>query len=202
VRLRGSHADERQHTVTRLFFAIALPDAVRRELDGSLESIRGRIGNEIRWTPTHQLHVTLRFLGDVDAHRIPGLREAARAAVGARDPFRLSFAGLGAFPNLRRPKVIWLGVKPVPALVEVRAAVEEAVVSAGLERDARPFRPHVTLGRVRRTASAPAPFSGRGFDLVFGQTVRVDRVALVESVLGRGGATHAPVAEFPLGRRR
>lgn len=132
----------------RTFVAVPLsPECARTlaEMQGALR----RFGADVRWTAVPSIHLTLKFLGEIDPSILPGLSGALRA-LPASAPFTLRLEGMGTFPNLQRPRVIWCGIEgDGPALSLLQGSVETACVQAGFERETRPFQPHLTLGRVQ-----------------------------------------------------
>lgn len=147
-----------------------------------------------RLTPIVNWHITLRYLGAVDQvtyeRFLGGLGE-----LGECDPFRLGLGGIGAFPDPRRATVVWVGVdRGVDRLHDLAAFCEEAAQGAGLAPEDRPFRPHLTLARVRPPADVTAivdtPIPARWL---------VDRVIVFKTVTGRGGARYEPLETVPLG---
>ncbi len=115
------------------------------EMQGALR----KFGADVRWTAIPSIHLTLKFLGEMDPAVLPELKGALRA-LSASDPFTLRLEGMGAFPTLQRPRVIWCGIEgDRPALSLLQENVEMACVNAGFEKEDRPFQPHLTLGRVQ-----------------------------------------------------
>ena len=183
----------------RSFIAIELDDATRRATAAAIRELReGPGGDRIRWARPEALHVTLRFLGDIDPARVPALGAALRAEAAAVPPFALTFSELGAFPSLRRPQVVLFRVGPQPPLAALAGAVERAVVQAGFAAETRPFRPHLTLGRARRGKRVPvtAPVTPPGDSRV------VDEIVLFRSQLAHSGATHTPLDRIAIGAGR
>ncbi len=134
----------------RTFIAIELPDEVRAGLAGIQEELKRR-GEGVKWVRPEGIHLTLKFLGNVPADRIEEIIRAVREACVGFSPFQLSFAGLGCFPNLRRPRVIWVGVEgETETLARLQKAIEDNLDALGFPREKRGFSPHLTLGRVRR----------------------------------------------------
>lgn len=180
--------------IYRLFIAAELPEPVRAELARAQDRLR-RGGPPVKWVAPQAMHLTLRFLGDTDAARLPELSAAMREALADRRAAALRLAAAGAFPNLGRPNVIWAGVDGALAdLAAAVAALEQRLVALGFPREPKPFRAHLTLGRVRREAS-------REQQERLGADVRAlpplepiewaaGRVALFRSDLGREGAVY------------
>lgn len=155
-----------------------------------------RTGRSVRWTPVEQLHITVRFLGDVDPPGVAGVGERLAEAARECGPFDLPLGGVGAFPSMRRPRVVWLGAGPSPGITALRSSVETAVGECGFKAEERPFRPHITLGRVRspRRGSSPPAEPGELARLAgaieFRMEVSLTHLYLMESRLGADGARH------------
>jgi 2'-5' RNA ligase len=182
----------------RTFLAIPLPEARRR---AAAEAGRG-LGLEPRdwrFVPEDGLHLTLRFLGEVEPARSKAMEPTWRRAVLGIGPLPLRLGGAGAFPDARRPRVVWLGLTDGTAggaLERLAESLEGAARAAGFPPEPRPFFPHVTLARVRRPGRiAPCSCEAVG---ELGAFV-ADRVVLFRSELARGGARYVEEASFPLG---
>ena len=185
----------------RCFVAVSLADPARAAVTEYLASLRATVAG-VAWARPEQLHLTLKFLGNVAPARLPALAARLAEAVGAIDACIAEVAGVGAFPNLARPQVLWVGVR-APSLATLADAVEASSAAEGFPRETRPFRPHVTLGRVRergRRATPELALLARDGDRAFG-TSALREATLFRSVLGSGGARHTVVASFPLAAR-
>lgn len=181
----------------RTFVALELS---RSQKDGilSLTEALKRRGIRASWSRSATLHLTLRFLGDVEASRIGDVVEAARAAISGVEPFVFATAGLGAFPSPRRPRVIWLGVEPSPELFELQSGLERELERVGFPRERRPFKPHLTVGRVRNPGDAAGlPDVLAALDAPHEETIVRD-VRVMRSTLARGGAVHEVLERLPL----
>jgi len=133
----------------RSFVAIELPGRVRESLAALRERLR-KSGAAASWVREENMHLTLRFLGDVAEPDLERLSETLGEALRPFSPLTLRIQNLGAFPNPRRPNVIWAGVETLSGtLLEVQAAVEAAARAIGLPPDDKPFHPHITLARIR-----------------------------------------------------
>jgi 2'-5' RNA ligase len=191
--------EERSDAPIRAFVAIPLDAELRRSTVAAIARLRESPGGDrFRWARPETLHVTLRFLGDIDPARVPGLGSALRTEVAATAPFALTLGALDAFPSLRRPRAVFLHVGPAEPLAALAAAVERAVVTAGFAPELRPFRPHLTLGRARRGRPAPVTASVTPP----GDSPVVAEIVLYQSRLGRSGATHTPLDRIALGAGR
>jgi 2'-5' RNA ligase len=155
-----------------------------------------RVAGGVGWVATDNLHITVKFLGQVPLPRLGEIGDAVGRAVTGAQPFDLAIQGLGAFPTATRPRVVWAGLgdgaEPLGALA---ARVEDALAALGFEREARAFSPHVTLGRVREPRRDPRLeakiLAGAGER--FG-TVRVDRVCVMRSELSPRGARYSEMS--------
>jgi 2'-5' RNA ligase len=133
----------------RTFIAIPLPPEVRALLDEMQKPLRS-FGASVKWTAIPSIHLTLKFLGEIEPGSLPRLVELLRAAAAAEHRFTLRLHGLGGFPNLHSPRVIWCGLDgELQSLESLQKKVEAACVGAGFAPEERPFHPHLTLGRVR-----------------------------------------------------
>jgi RNA 2',3'-cyclic 3'-phosphodiesterase len=178
----------------RLFFALPLPAEVKERLRPSLEAARNAGGEGVGFTRVSQIHFTLAFLGEQ-----PSADAALSAGEALRDheAFELAIGGAGAFPNTARPRVLWLGVTEGAAQLIVAAQrLRRALQSGGLAVEERPFRPHLTVGRVRPRGEKGARLALSA--IAPGELARcmVREACLMQSVLGKGGATHTPIETF------
>jgi 2'-5' RNA ligase len=196
----GDFDPETQMAHLRLFIAIDPPDATRRALTRTLREIKPELQG-IRWVRPETLHLTLKFLGDTPEESIPELTAAARQAFRAIRPAKLSFCGLGVFPNRRRPSVLWAGIEGGKDwLTNTVASLERALADIGIPPEARSFRPHLTLGRIGRGTHLPAAELSRVLETYasrsFGEGP-ITEATLFASTLTPQGAIHEQVAEFP-----
>lgn len=172
----------------RLFVAVTFPEELRLRLWRQTAELRAG-ESPVRWVGPERLHLTLKFIGAVEEGRVGALSRAVDAAAREGTPFRLELRGTGAFPSLDRPRVWWVGAQPAPELVALQARVEDALAELGVEREDRPFHPHVTLGRSRRGAGREAlgavAAAARGASPEAEHLV--EEIELVRSRLGSGG---------------
>ena len=185
----------------RTFIAVNLTDdalaALARLSDALAERWPPRA---VRWVRPRNIHLTLRFLGPTDPDLVPALGAGLDAAASAASPFMLRLEGLGTFPGLRRPRVIWVGLQdPQERLVPLKEAVDRMVRPLGWDGEDRAFRPHLTLGRVRDGARPPAgDWMRQPPDCSF----EVGALHLMESRLRPRGAEYATLHSAALGGRR
>ena len=183
----------------RTFIAVELPAPVREALaQVCLQLAAAWAGGPVRWTPTDNLHLTLRFLGDTDEERIGPVRDLLDGIAAAAVPLELDLGVVGAFPNVRRPRVIWAGLEGEgrEGLDLLQGRVEHGVRALGWEREGRAFHPHLTLGRVRQ--GAPEPPARWLRVRVPARQVPVRELVLVRSVLTPAGADYGCLHRVPL----
>ena len=138
----------------RTFLAIRVPPWASEVLAGCIRQLSDQAPQGVRWVDPSGIHLTLRFLGNIPVRLVEDVLAAQQSAVQAVQPFTLELVGLGAFPNLQRPRVVWAGVSgDTEALGRLQQSVERELESVGFPPDRRPFSPHLTLGRVGRQAS-------------------------------------------------
>jgi 2'-5' RNA ligase len=175
----------------RLFIAVNLPDEVRQALHAAAAPLR-RAALPVKWVEPEGLHVTLKFLGGVDAGRLEAVTRALEQACRGARGFPLPISGFGAFPSPERARVIWAGCEAAPPLELLQHGVEREFAALDFPIEGRPFRPHLTLGRARPEARGGI----RGLaellaGLEFADEITVRSVELMESTLGPGGARYA-----------
>lgn len=172
----------------RLFVAIRPPDPIRHALAGAMGGIEGA-----RWQDDGQIHLTLRFCGEIESWQADDLHmQLSRIAFA---PFPLAIAGTGCFEKKGRVHTLWAGLAPSAALSALQARVERACRQAGLEPESRSFTPHVTLARMALPGAAVAPWLA-DHALLATPPWQVDGFALYESTLTAKGARYTRLAEF------
>jgi RNA 2',3'-cyclic 3'-phosphodiesterase len=181
----------------RAFLALELGETARSTL-ADLQAELARTLDGWRWTRREALHLTLRFLGEIDERAELAARERFAAAARTIAAFDAVTRELGCFPDARRPRVLWIGVREIdgePRLGRLAEALERAAQASGLAPERRPFEGHLTLARAPRGGrpSAPAERAGRAVP------IPVTEVVLFESRLGPTGARYTARARFPLG---
>jgi RNA 2',3'-cyclic 3'-phosphodiesterase len=178
----------------RTFIAIDLPDGIQQALD-RFEKALQEAQAAITWVRPERIHLTLKFLGDVSPERIPEIQRSLETVAGTLSPFRLKPSGCGAFPSLKQMRVIWVGMQgDGAALNGLQRGVEEAMMHLGFKREDRPFRPHLTLGRLKGRQHlrhlqdlliAHQSFEAEAFD--------VTELVLYKSELRPEGARYTPL---------
>ena len=184
----------------RLFFAIELSEPVRAALDHAIAPLRVAEPG-LAWVPSTKLHLTMKFFGEVPEPDAPRLAAAADVVAARHQPFEMTLGGVGAFPNFRRARVVWIGVATDPRLELLHHDLEVACGEAGFEVEGRPFRPHITLARVRTplTLDRVKPFARAARRVAYAASDEVRALGLLESTLGSSAAGYRRVHAAPLG---
>lgn len=184
----------------RLFVAVNFPAELREAVWAAVAPAR-RGGEAVRWVRPENIHLTLKFLGEVTEERTAALPAAlGRAAAGTR-AFDVTVGGGGAFPDQQRPRIFWIGVTPEPALELLQHAVEREFAPLGFPTEGRPFHPHLTLGRAERSAAgrdlqrAVARLLAVGYE----GTARIEAIDLMQSTTRPSGTIYEAVHRERLG---
>ncbi|MCX7005828.1 MAG: RNA 2',3'-cyclic phosphodiesterase [Kiritimatiellaeota bacterium] len=180
--------------VLRAFVAVEIPDEVRAALAAEQARLK-KLGAHVGWAAPETIHITLLFLGDIFGAQVAPLAAALDAVAAQHAPFELAVAGLGWFGPQNSPRVIWAGVSdPDGKLAALQRQIGEQARALGLRTEARPFHPHLTLGRTRPGGHAMLPALTAALrqanDTAYGQCV-VDSVRLMQSRLEPAGARHS-----------
>lgn len=187
----------------RAFIAIELPEEARAELGRMIDALRKAVGGgggkDLKWVNPDNIHLTLKFLGDVAPEMIDEVAGAMDEAASGTGPMSLAIGGVGGFPNLRSPRVVWAGLDAPEELAELHEALEDALAPLGFAPEERAFRPHLTLCRVK------APAAGRSIGpkaeaLDPGEKVRftAGSISLIKSVLTPKGPKYTVLKEVHL----
>ncbi len=189
--------------VIRAFIAIDLSPEIRRRLDQVSSQLKQRLdGIPIRWVPASNIHLTLKFLGDVSLNNLEMLKKVLQTEVEGHHPFEVSVGGLGAFPTVRHPRVVWIGVEAPTDLASIQRGVDSAMGKLGYAQEDRPFSAHLTLGRVSRNANSRDTHQiGETLEATkigFLGVVQVDAILLFKSDLQPTGSVYTKLFSAPL----
>ncbi len=176
---------------SRLFVGLPVPEPLATQLTLLGGGIEGA-----RWESADKLHLTLRFLGDVDGGARTDLDAALRTV--SADPFEITLRGCGHFPPRGDPRVLWVGIAPCPALLALQTRIEAAVRGAGFDPEPRKFSPHVTLARLRNAPARKVAAWISSHALWDAPPFAVEAFTLFSSVLGPRGSKHTPETDYPL----
>ena len=188
----------------RAFIAVELPPPTREALAGVVGQLHGLVDDGVRWIRPESLHLTLRFLGNIDIESVPAVSDAVSRCAASSRPFEAALGGIGGFERLRAMRVIWIAVAgEIGPLIELHGSVEGELESLGFARERREFRPHLTLGRVRENAPVPqrraVAEALAAVDLGAGAELPVERVSLIRSVLTPAGSEYTRLHTARLG---
>lgn len=174
----------------RLFFGLELPGELRMRIGALSTGI-----DRARWVEAENLHVTLRFIGEVEE---PAMEDIAQEAAAIRfEPFAVRLSGAGHFERRGRVSAVWLGVEPDPALTALRDRIEAAAVRAGQPPEGRKFRPHVTVARLARARPGEVRDWLAANTMFRAVPFTVERFTLFSSTLGRSGSSYVAECRFP-----
>lgn len=183
----------------RTFIAIELPVAVSRELAAIQQRLRDR-GLKLRWVKPGNIHLTLKFLGDIMPADIQDIEPAMQTAAQATPPFDLTVQGLGVFPGIRRPRVLWSGLGGAPErLARLYSSLEDDLAERGIAREKRPFKGHLTLARIKGALDSRRLLSAIEAEGLFEPLpLPVSELVLFQSRLQPAGAVYTPLVRIGL----
>lgn len=194
-------------SVIRAFIAIEMSSEIKQGLDELFAQLQGQTQDmPVRWVPVENIHLTLKFLGNVSPANIEVMKKILQAEASRHEEFEVSVGELGAFPSTRRPRVVWVKVQAPPELDALQRGIEDETSRLGYTREDRAFKPHLTLGRVSRNASAEkvSHFS----EVLESQKVGyigamcVRSIHLYRSDLKPTGAEYTLLVDAPLGAKK
>jgi 2'-5' RNA ligase len=189
-------------SMVRLFIAVEIPVELQQKVYKETAKLRKELDSLIRWVAVEHMHLTLRFLGDVSPSNVEFLMQMLRNEAEAVPCFNIQLAGLGSFPSLRRPRVLYIGIQAPAALDTLQRGIESASRRLGYESEERPFSAHLTLGRAKQNATATdqqkirRAIESTQVDLL--GSARVDSVHLFKSDLKPSGSVYTHLYSAPL----
>ena len=186
----------------RAFIAVEIPHEIQQAIYDKAISVLNKMTNSlIRWVPPENMHLTLKFLGDVSPSNVDMLTQILRTEADSSHCFDIRVGGIGSFPSLRRPRVIYIGIQAPAVLETLQHGVESASRRLGYESDERAFSPHLTIGRVKQDASASDQQKIRlaleNIHIDSLGTARVDSVHLFKSDLKPSGSVYTKLFSAP-----
>lgn len=183
----------------RSFLALDPPEEVLREITAVQNRLRKLIEGDIRWVRPEGIHLTFKFFGDVSVDDVANIATVVEKAVEGERPFSLSIGGAGVFPDPHRPRVIWLGMNgDVERLLVFQKGLDQALLQIGFPREERPFRPHLTLGRIKTSKGliGLAQALEAGEEYTAGRFI-ASGLSLMQSELTPRGAIYTKLKWFP-----
>jgi len=189
--------------ILRSFVALEIPAEIQSAIARSTASLQKALPKPlIRWVVPQNVHLTFKFLGDVSTANLEQLAEALKTEVGSHETFTMSVGGLGAFPNPRRARVVWIGLETPPAFMSLLRGVEAVSTRLGYASEERPLSPHLTIGRVGQNVSGiDSQRIRNGLEgTVVGAlgTICVDAVNIYKSDLQPAGAVYTLLYNLPM----
>jgi len=189
----------------RVFIAIELSSHVSDAIQKETARLRQTLGNEvIRWVPTQNMHLTLKFIGETSTSHLDFLKQLIAREANAHQQFNLQLGGLGSFPNLRKPHLLWIGVHAPAELASLQKSIEAGTTRLGYEQEERAFSPHLSIGRVRQNISQPELQKIRTtLDTIQLGNIgiaRVDSIHLFKSDLQPSGSIYTKLFSAPLSK--
>lgn len=178
----------------RTFICFELSEAIKKEL-AQLQLDVKKLGRGVRWSNPDDIHLTLKFLGDVEENLITDITEAVKAAAAQTAAFQISISGTGAFPNFDHPRVYWVGIKEASgALVRVQSNIENELQRIGFAKEQRKFSPHLTLGRVKSSDGLKEISAALQKVMLRNLNFLADKIIVMKSELQPGGAQYTPLS--------
>lgn len=185
----------------RLFLAINLPPDVRQAIATEVAAPLQMVAPELAWVREPSLHLTVKFLGEQPPELVPDLVAALRIVGERNKVIEVEIGGVGAFPNFRRPRVVWIGVSPDPKLELLHHDVEFACEGLGIPLDGKPFRPHLTLARVKQRGADSITLrklARAAEEVAHVEEVLITSVDLMQSEMSARGSQYRLLASTPL----
>jgi 2'-5' RNA ligase len=185
----------------RVFFAIELPEEIKLFLKQSSAELR-QYGGDVRWVNPAGMHLTIKFLGEIRSDLVQIIEQEVRPVFTSQKPSVHHLARVGVFPDLKRPRVVWVGCSDdSAALVPLVSRLEEALVRLGFPKEKRAFQPHLTLGRIRSNKGISGLVEGvRERMEISGPKFSADHAVLFQSVLKPSGAEYSRLLTFQFSR--
>ncbi len=192
-------------SLLRAFLASEIPLSLQDAVESATAGLCTKLGSDlIRWVPVHNMHLTLKFLGDISPANLDLIKQMLTTEAPQHRAFDVEVEGLGAYPSSRRPRVLWVGLNAPAALISLQHSIETATARLGYASEERGFSPHLTIGRVRQNASAADLQKIRA---ALGETkvgslgtVHVAAVHLFKSELHPSGSIYTKLFSAPLGK--
>lgn len=197
---RKEHAENVQKAewILRSFIAIELPETAQSALS-DLQGELKKYGADVRWVKPENIHLTLKFLGDVEENIVEGIIDSLKGTCDKHSTFSLELSGIGVFPNKKSPRVLWVGLTGSKILPVVQQEIDIEMATMGFKREKRRFAPHLTLGRFKSSFGKKDLLDKVSSDMntEFG-LIEVNSVSLMRSNLGPAGAKHTTIAKIDL----
>ena len=184
----------------RCFIAVELPEELKKNIYVYMEKLKATTA-DVKWISPENLHLTLKFLGNTQEELLKDINKRLISLAKAHDRFSLQVSGAGVFPNIKYPRVVWLGVHDSEEIIKLQHDIDESMEGLGFKRDEKQFTPHLTIGRVKSMRNKDALIKELATlkEVDFGK-IEVINITLMKSELKPGGAEHFKLSEILLGK--
>ena len=184
--------------MTRTFIAIELPHGIKKEIAGFQENIASS-GFPVRWIPVKNIHITLKFIGEIPESLVQQIERDILTSPPMCEPFTVKIGGTGVFPNLKRPRIFWVGIAAGGHEIQLlSSALEEQLFSLGIPKEERKFRAHITIGRFRHQRHMKTIQEFVSQNILNAGEFQVEKIVLMKSTLRPSGAEYSVVKEHSL----
>jgi 2'-5' RNA ligase len=185
----------------RCFIAIKIPETIRRSIVNSVDDLK-KSGADVKWVSPENIHITLQFLGGTEEAQVPFIKEALNKILLPYSPFYIKIAGIGCFPDTKRPRIIWVGTEGAGPVINLHGDIAQGMRRFGYREEERNFIPHLTIGRVKSNRNLGELL--KKMDEIKAarfSDFEVQNITLMKSELKPSGAVYNSLAEIPFGRR-
>ncbi len=190
--IQGKHKD-----MVRLFVALVFPEETKAALGDLISDLKPR-GQGIKWVEPKNIHLTLKFIGEIPERKVEPIKQALGEVLAGKGKIEGRITGCGGFPNLARPRVLWVGLEGGDPAVEMAKEINHKLIPIGVKSEKKRLSPHLTLGRIKKPSDL-SELTSYMEDLKFdGGSVILDTVALVKSTLTPGGPIYENVKVYDL----
>lgn len=180
----------------RTFIAVELPNDIHDSLQKLQNNLKDSMP-DVRWTKYGNIHLTLKFLGDIEPSKVDKISVSIQSVANEFFPFTMSLAGIGAFPNSRKPSIVWVGIEEGSGeIVQIANRIESSMEKLGFAKEKRPFKPHLTIGRIRELKH-PSVMAKSLENNEIGEIgrFRVEKLSFIKSQLDPAGSIYTTLSE-------
>jgi len=182
----------------RTFIAISVLEEIKKNIADLQRKLKG-CGGHIKWVRTESIHLTLKFLGDVEESKIDTIADSLKKAVRTQKSFKISVSGTGAFPNIRQPRVLWVGIdEGKEILTSLASEIDRVCTALGFKPEKRKFSAHLTLGRVKFQKNINTTLNTMNAANFKGGSFRAEEIIIMKSELRPEGALYTPLHKIKL----
>jgi len=183
-------------TTIRAFIAVEIDQPHKQKLSDLITHFK-KSDADIKWVTENQMHLTLKFLGNIEQEKTQEISDILKGIADSSNSFDIQFSGIGAFPNLKRPRIVWIGIEKGSELLKLlNSKIEYGLEKIGFEKEKREYKTHLTLGRVKSLKNIKELTSLIDkTTLGFQDKIKIDKLTLFQSTLTPKGAVYAPLAE-------